>query len=220
MSVCSSSPEHWTIWSWISVCLEIAFPGMDVISAPSVEFLGSGSESLRAWYSQPLCWGGGRLYRKDQGICISVQCEVHFLLPFWAGSDSFCQKSLKIHPITIACRRLMILQRQHSWQSERRFPQRDLKKPLADTEFGDQREVEKGSTASSGFRMPCGMVAKPPLKSTGKASGLKWCTWGLCSLRCQNIGSKEWWLFHVTLCHMRTAWATLIRVQVHPILLL
>lgn len=113
---------------------------------------GPGPGEQRPLSSERTWRGGGSwtvLCRKCHGVHVSAQCGVHFHLSLWAGNDSFCQKSLKIHPITTACRRLMILQREHSCQRGRVrwFPQRDWVKLLADTGAWDQREMQWGNTA-------------------------------------------------------------------------
>lgn len=101
-----------------------------------------------------LCVGGVSgwwtvLCRKCHGVHVPAQCGAHFHLSLQARSDFFCQKHLKTHPITTACWRLMILQREHSCQRESKhwFPQRDWMKLLADTESWDQREMQWGNIA-------------------------------------------------------------------------
>lgn len=159
---------------------------------------GSGQEGLRQLGSESL-WGLGVaevLCGKCHGVHVSAQCGVHFYLSLQAGNDFFCQKSLKIHPITTACSRLMILQREHSCQSKWAplLTKRLNEAAGRHRALRSERNAMRKHSQCQEFTEDFGWKRSLPLKSIGKGSVHKWWTLSayirMCLLRFHHTGSK------------------------------
>jgi hypothetical protein len=200
------------IWTFKNVKLNVHAFGKSLLELMWHHLRGSSAPSVqvrKAWGSEVLSFcgrvGGWALCRKCKGVCVSAQCGVHFHLSLWAGSGSFCQKSLKIHLITTSYRRLMILQREHSFQRARVSvgSHQETEGSCWQTQnLRSERNAMKRHSQNQDFTQNLGWK-RTLVKSTGKGSIFKWCTWCICSelylQRFQNTGYKG---MVATSCHL------------------